>query len=167
MSEPLKILFLSPEATPFAKTGGLADVAGSLPGALKKLGLDVRLVLPFYHIVREGNFKTRLVLSDMEVPLGEGNITANVFQTRTPHNVPVYLIEREDMFDRPQLYGSSRGDYYDNLERFTFFCYAALKLAEALSYKPDVVHCHAWQTGLVPALLKANPQDPPKEGIWH
>jgi starch synthase len=58
------------------------------------------------------------------------------------------------MYDRPNLYGNARGDYYDNLERFTFFAHASLRIVEAISFKPDVIHCHDWQAGLVPALLK-------------
>jgi len=149
----LKILFLSPEVVPFAKTGGLADVAGSLPAALKRLGTDIRLVLPLYRIVREGDFKMRPIPDDLEIPIGTEKITAGVLETKTDDDVPVYLVEREDMYDRPHLYGGARGDYYDNLERFAFFSHTALRLTQSLSFTPDVIHCHDWQTGLVPALL--------------
>ncbi|MGD9076758.1 MAG: glycogen synthase GlgA [Desulfobacteraceae bacterium] len=154
MADELRILFLSPEAVPFAKTGGLADVAGALPAALKRLGTDVRLVLPLYRVVREGDFKTRPLLNNLEIPLGIERLTADVLETKTADDIPVYLIERDDMYDRPNLYGSARGDHYDNLERFAFFAHASLRIAEAISFKPDVIHCHDWQTGLVPALLK-------------
>jgi starch synthase len=154
MAEKLKVLFLSPEAVPFAKTGGLADVAGALPAALKRLGVDVRLVLPLYRSVREGNFETRPLLDDLEVTLGKEKLTADVLEAKTADDIPVYLIERDDMYDRPNLYGNAQGDYYDNLERFTFFAHASLRIAEAISFKPDVIHCHDWQVGLVPALLK-------------
>jgi starch synthase len=154
LKDALNVLFLSPEVVPFAKSGGLADVAGSLPIALKRLGLDVRLVLPFYQIIREGNYEVRPILKKLEVPLGKENFRTNVLETQLRPGVPVYLIEREDLYDRPNLYGNPGGDYYDNLERFSFFAHAALRLTEALSFKPHVVHCHDWQTGLVPALLK-------------
>lgn len=154
MVDKLKVLFLSSEVVPFAKTGGLADVAGSLPGALRQLGVDVRLVLPYYRLVREGNFQVRTVLKDLEIPLGGEMLTANVLETQTEDGVPVYLIERDDLYDRPNLYGSAVGDYYDNLERFSFFSHAALILSEALLFSPDLIHCHDWQTGLVPALIK-------------
>jgi starch synthase len=160
MVKKLKVLFLSPEVVPFAKTGGLADVAGALPAALKRLGADVRLALPYYRIVREGNFETRPLLEDLAVPLGKEKLTADVLETKTAADVPVYLIERDDMYDRPGLYGNARGDYYDNLERFTFFSHAALRLIQALSFKPHVIHCHDWQTGLVPALLKGSTSEP-------
>jgi starch synthase len=150
----MKVLFLSPEAAPFAKTGGLADVAGSLPGALKNLGLDVRLGLPYYRAVKEGAFSTRPLVRGLEVPLGQAKLTANVLQAQTGDGIPVYLFEREDLFERPNLYGTSAGDYYDNLERFAFFGQAALLLAKELDVDFDVVHCHDWQTGLVPVYLK-------------
>jgi len=153
MVDKLKVLFLSSEVVPFAKTGGLADVAGALPGALRQLGVDVRLVLPYYRLVREGNFQIRPVLKDLEIPLGSEKLTANVLEAQTEDGVPVYLIERDDLYDRPNLYGSAVGDYYDNLERFSFFSHAALILSEALLFSPDLIHCHDWQTGLVPALI--------------
>jgi len=71
----------------------------------------------------------------------------------------VYLIEREDLYDRPNLYGNAVGDYYDNLERFTFFAHASLRLTELIAFQPGVIHCHDWQTGLVPALIKGPFQD--------
>jgi starch synthase len=150
----LNVLFLSPEVVPFAKSGGLADVAGSLPIALKRLGLDIRLALPFYRGIREGNFEVQPILKKLEVPLGKETLSARIFETQLTPEVPVYLIEREDLYDRPNLYGNSGGDYYDNLERFSYFGHAALCLSEALSFEPHVVHCHDWQTGLVPALIK-------------
>ena len=154
MVEKPKILYLSPEVVPFAKTGGLADVAGALPAAIKRLGADIRLILPFYRIVREGNFKTRRILTGMGVPLGEKMLKANVLETRTDDGVPVYLIEQAELFDRQNLYGNATGDYSDNLERFSFYAHAALRMTEKLSFMPDLIHCNDWQTGLIPALLK-------------
>jgi starch synthase len=159
MVDKLKVLFLSPEVVPFAKTGGLADVAGALPGALKRFDVDVRLVLPYYRLVREGNFQIRSILKDLKIPLGSETLTVNVLETQTEDGVPVYLIERDDLYDRPNLYGSAVGDYYDNLERFSFFSHAALILSEALLFSPDLIHCHDWQTGLVPALIKGPYRD--------
>ena len=83
MFDKLKILFLSPELVPFAKTGGLADAAGDLPGALRWLGVDVRLVLTFYRVVREGNFQIRPVLKNLKIPLGSEKFNANVLETKT------------------------------------------------------------------------------------
>jgi starch synthase len=152
--KPLRIFFLSSEAVPFAKTGGLADVAGALPDALKRHGVDVHVGLPFYRVAREGGFSTRPLVSGLEVPLGSHVLKGRVVETRTKEGVPVYLFEREDLFDRPNLYATSEGDYYDNLERFAYFSRAALLFARHMGTPPDVIHCHDWQTGLVPAYLK-------------
>ena len=149
-----KVLFLSPEVAPFAKTGGLADVAGALPMALKRLGVDVRLVLPLYRTVRDGGFESRHLFKGLEIPFGNQVIQADVLETQMEEGVPVYLINREDLYDRPDLYGNAMGDYDDNLERFAFFAHAALRIIQSVDYKANLIHCHDWQTGLVPALLK-------------
>ncbi|MFH1122836.1 MAG: glycogen synthase GlgA [Pseudomonadota bacterium] len=154
MSDNLKVWFLSSEVEPFAKTGGLADVAGSLPGALKRLGVDVSVGLPFYRVVKEGRFSPTTVLSGLEVPLGDGILKGNVLECRTEEDIPVFFFEREDLFDRPNLYGTSIEDYYDNLERFAYFSRGALLFAKEAGLQFDVIHCHDWQTGLVPAYLK-------------
>lgn len=161
MSKSLRVWFLAPEVAPFAKTGGLADVAGSLPGALMKLGVDVRVALPMYRMVREGNFAMHEVFPGLEVPLGDETLQCDVLETTTDHGVPVYLFDRGDLFDRPDLYGTPEGDYSDNLERFTFFTRAALLLAKKTGFHFDVVHCHDWQTGLAPAYLKTLYRDDP------
>ncbi|MBN2031866.1 MAG: glycogen synthase GlgA [Deltaproteobacteria bacterium] len=155
------VFFLSSEATPFAKTGGLADVAGSLPDALRRQGVDVRVGLPFYRVTRKGGFSTRPLYSDLEVPLGSELLKGHVIETHTKEGVPVYLFEREDLFDRPNLYATSEGDYYDNLERFAYFSRAALIFAKLIGIPFDVIHCHDWQTGLVPAYLKTIYLDDP------
>jgi starch synthase len=152
--ERLKVLFVSPEVVPFAKTGGLADVSGSLPIALKKLEVDVRVVLPLYRMVQDREIEFHTLFQNLELPLGKDILKANIVETRIAGDIPVYMIDREDLYDRPNLYGNANGDYYDNLERFAFFSHAALLLSEAISLSPDIVHCHDWQTGLVPALLK-------------
>jgi len=161
MSESLRVWFLAPEVTPFAKTGGLADVAGSLPGALMKLGVDVRVALPLYRMVKEGDFPMEGVFSGLEVPLGSETLGCDILETATDDGVPVYLFNREDLFDRSGLYGTAEGDYSDNLERFTFFTRAALLFAKNAGLDLDVVHCHDWQTGLAPAYLKTLYQGDP------
>lgn len=150
----LKVLYLTPEAVPFAKTGGLADVAGALPEALHHMGIDVRLILPCYRAVLEKRHDLERLDSSFWLQLGDAFLEARVLGGRTPQGVPVYFIEREDLFDRPNLFGNNQGDYYDNCERFTFFAHAALKGIQTLSFRPDIIHCHDWQTGLVPALLQ-------------
>jgi len=154
LKDSIKIFFLSSEVAPYAKTGGLADVAGSLPGALKRLGADVSVGLPFYRAVKEGSFQRQVVFKGLEVPLADQTLVGNVHATETEDGVPIYLFEREDLFDRPNLYRTTDGDYYDNLERFAFFSRAALVFAKATGLPFDVIHCHDWQTGLVPAYLR-------------
>ena len=154
MKESLKVWFLSPEVAPFAKTGGLADMAGSLPGTLRRLGVDVRVGLPYYRMVQEGPFSIRKALSGLAVPSEGGELQGEVLETETQDGVPVYLFGRKGFFDRAHLYGTPEGDYRDNLKRFAYFSRGALVFARAVGFSFDVVHCHDWQTGLVPAYLK-------------
>ncbi len=154
MGDSLSVWFLASEVAPFAKTGGLADVAGALPACLKNLGVDVRVGLPFYRMVKDGKFQTQKVLEGLEVPLGNTTLKGDVLETTTEGGLPVYLFDREDLFDRPALYGTPEGDYPDNLERFSYFSRAALLFAKKAGFRFDVVHCHDWQTGLIPAYLR-------------
>jgi starch synthase len=155
MNGAMKGWFLSPEVEPYAKTGGLADVAGSLPRALHTFGVDVRVGLPYYRAVKDGNISTTQVLAGLEVPLGDLVLPCKVLEAQTNEGIRVYFFEREDLFDRPHLYGNAEGDYYDNLERFSFFCRGAILFAKRIGFAFDVVHCHDWQTGLVPAYIKS------------
>jgi starch synthase len=151
--DSLKILFVSPEIVPFAKTGGLADVAGSLPRALKSLGCQVRLVMPLYQQVRQGGFPLKKILDDLWIPLGPQGLAADIYQGELEEGLPVYFIERDEFYDRSRLYGTIRGDYIDNDRRFVYLCRGTLALARALDFQPQVIHGHDWQTGLIPALL--------------
>jgi len=154
MRDSLRVWFLASEVAPFAKTGGLADVAGALPACLKNLGVDVRVGLPFYRMVKDGKFQTQKVLEGLEVPLGNTTLKGDVLETTTEEGLPVYLFDREDLFDRSALYGTPEGDYPDNLERFSYFSRAAPLFAKKAGFRFDVVHCHDWQTGLIPAYLR-------------
>ena len=127
----LKVLMASSEVVPFSKTGGLADVVGSLPLALHKFGVDVRVITPRYKSVKiYGN---------------EGRLN---------NDVPVYFIENQGYFMRDNLYGEKAGDYRDNLERFAFFSRRTLEILKDLDFKPDIIHCNDWQTALIPVYLK-------------
>jgi alpha-D-glucose phosphate-specific phosphoglucomutase len=164
----LRILFVTAEVTPFARTGGLGDVCGTLPAALAAFGHDVRVVMPLYQAVRDQQAPMTAVLTDLEVPLVFGTRRAGVWQGRLPRGadetdpktpvVPVYFIEQDDYFARPGLYGTANGDYPDNPLRFLFFSRAALALSERLAWFPHIVHCHDWHTGLIPALLRFLPE---------
>lgn len=151
MSSRLRILILSAEVAPFAKTGGLGDVAGALPKALASLGHDVRVVMPAYQAqeraVRAGEGGFAPLPGTLTVPTGGGPIEAGVIQTVLPgSDVPVYLIAERSLFDRPNIYG-----YDDDPYRFAFFSRAALELTAALGFRPDVVHAHDWHSA--PAVM--------------
>jgi len=149
---PLKVLFATSEVTPFRKTGGLGDVAGALPKALKNRGIDVRIVMPLYRGVRWDELEP--LDGVLEVPMYYGTGRAGVRMGSLPGSgVPIYFLDHHGYFDRPEVYGPPDAGYADNLERFAFFSRACLELANALGFEPDVVHANDWQTALVPIYL--------------
>ncbi|MBM4436568.1 MAG: glycogen synthase [Actinobacteria bacterium] len=144
----LRVLMLTAELVPYAKTGGLADVLGALPKALARLGVDVRVALPRYGPAQPGRLEIATIARDVPVPLGHASRLVNVGET-TRDGLPVLFIENDHYFGRENIYG-----YGDDGERFVFFCRAALEAARALHWRPDVIHCHDWHTGLVPNWLR-------------
>lgn len=152
----MKIAMVASEVTPFAKTGGLADVIGTLTIALERLGHEVSVIAPAYRSALQGDFS----LSDTGVTLtvpdtGGAKKDARVLETSIGKNVPVYLIQADEYFDREFLYGTPTGDYADNAARFGFFSRAALEL---LRRRPvDIAHFHDWQTALAIVFLKLQP----------
>jgi len=155
MDNPLRVLFVTPEAVPFAKTGGLADVAGALPKSLRALGCEIKVIMPYYRMVKDSGLPHQYLGEEIEVPIGYERLKADIYEGRLNQDIPVYLIGREEFFDRPHLYGTPKGDYFDNAERFIFFSRAVLNLCQRLGFSPDIIHHHEWQTGLVPAYLQS------------
>jgi starch synthase len=155
MDKPLRVLFVTSEAVPFAKTGGLADVAGALPKFLKGLGCEVKMVMPYYRMVRKSGLPIQPAERPLEVTLGNETLQADLYQCELDGTNTVYFIGREEFFDREHLYGTPRGDYFDNAERFVFFSKAALAFCQSMNFSPDIIHHHEWQTGLIPALLRS------------
>ncbi len=153
MSEP-RVLMVASEAVPFSKTGGLADVVGALPRALKRRGCDVRVVLPFYRVTREMGLPFEPCLESIPVEINGEVLPAEVLSAPLDGNVPCYFIRRDDLYDRNHLYGTAEGDYPDNAFRFVYFCKAVFSMCEAFAHGPDVLHGHDWQTALVPAYLR-------------
>jgi starch synthase len=153
VAQNLKILFVVSEAVPYAKTGGLADVAGTLPYALKELGVDVKVLMPYYGQIQQKNIPMAAAAEDLEGRLGEDPLTFDLLAPAAG-DAPFYFVARDEFFERSQLYGTPKGDYFDNLERFSFFCSAVPPVCQELGFKPDVIHCHDWQASLVPAYLK-------------
>lgn len=153
-TSPLKILYLSAEVVPFAKTGGLADVAGALPKSIRSLGHDIRVMMPRYGRVAIDKFGLHKApgFDVVAVPMDErtepasiyaGSIGADAGQT------PVYFVDSARYFDRQGIYM-----YPDDAERFVFFSRAALETCRALDWRPDVIHCNEWHTALIPNWLR-------------
>ena len=154
----MKILCVASEVDPFAKTGGLADVAAALPKALARLGHDVRIVLPLYRQINRAQFGARQTAVTVAVASGERTREARVWECVLPKSrVPVWFIECAPLFDRDGLYQLQGKDHPDNLERFSVFSQAALRMLPQLRWQPDVVHCHDWQTSLAAAHLTMTP----------
>ena len=160
----MRVLMVTSEAVPFAKTGGLADVAGALPAALTDVGCEVRGVLPWYtrQIKTEG-VKVWTVLDNLKLPFLGEEIPCRILAARSPEPVEWYFIDAPKFFDREGLYTSyveGGKDFPDNFYRFTFFAQATLWLMRKLDWRPDVIHCHDWQTGLIPAYIRIHVETP-------
>ena len=148
MNHCFKVLFVAAEANPLAKAGGLGDVVGSLPGALRQAGHDVRITIPryssvnleSYQTVRQGNFSIPFMGRQEEI---------SIIQVLLKDFVPVYLLENQRYFNRSAIYGEN-----DDLERFLLFSMAAMEVPKKLNWQPDILHCHDWHAGMVGPLLK-------------
>ena len=150
----MNILFASSEVAPFAKTGGLADVCGALPVDLAQLGHNVAVIMPAYRQVLEGGHAIEPLSVKFDVPIGNKIVPGRLLKGTLPGSrVPIFFVENSDYYDRPELYRVKGEDYKDNCERFVFFSRAVLESIHLLKLPLDVVHCHDWQTGLIPALL--------------
>ena len=151
----MKILLVSAEVAPFAKVGGLADVAGSLPLALAARGHDFRVIMPKYRSVSQGPWERWRAVPECPVPMAGWTSGCALDEARLPGSeVPIYFIEHEDYFNRPGVYGPPGGAYEDNLERLTFFCRATLAVLEPLGWRPDVIHLNDWHTALIAVYLQ-------------
>ncbi len=159
----MKVLLVASEVAPLAKTGGLADVAGALPRALRRLGHDVRVILPAYRSVRKwaaaGSASSWPVIATVA-----GEPVSGRVRELDQEGLPIYLVEQEDYFDRPELYGTADGDYPDNAARFGFFCRAVLDFLRQGPFRPEVLHLNDWQTALVSVLLRTELADDPDLG---
>ncbi len=151
----MKVVFVASEAVPFAKTGGLADVAGSLPQAIERLGHTPYLFLPAFRRVWTSGREFKPTGISLQIPIGAKTVEGTVQQSRLPNSdVRVFLIDQPGYFDRDGLYGDAGSDYPDNSERFIFFDRAVLETLVRLDIRPDVIHCNDWQTGLIPVYLQ-------------
>jgi starch synthase len=155
------ILFAASECVPFSKTGGLADVVGSLPRAVAALGHQATVYLPLYRQTQLENAVT--VIPSITVPFDDRYRFCSVVDGGRLHGVQYYFIDYPPFYDRDALYGTALGDYHDNPERFALFCRAVLEASKILGV-PDVFHCHDWQTALIPVLLRTLYEEDPSLG---
>lgn len=151
----VRVLLIASEAVPFAKSGGLGEVAGSLPQALSDAGADIRVVLPKYGDIPE-EYKTQMNhLGSVTVPLGWRRQYCGI--NRLEHKgIIFYFLDNEYYFKRSGYYG-----YYDEAERFAFFCRGVLQSLGEIQFRPDILHCHDWQSSLIPVFLRAFYEDVP------
>ena len=155
--EKEKVLFVTSEAVPFIKTGGLADVAGTLPKYFDKEKYDVRVVLPKYSCMNV-KFKNELYYkTNFYMQISWKNLYVGIFET-TIDGVQFYFIDNEYYFNCDKPYSS---DIKWDIERYAFFSKAALSILPTIDFHPDIIHCHDWQTGLVPVYLNDCFQDNP------
>jgi starch synthase len=158
----MKILFASSEVAPFSKTGGLADVAGSLPAAMAGRGHEVTIITPRYGCVDVAAFDLRRRRTRLAINVKGKSVQGGLLEGNTPNGVPVLFVDQPGYFDREGLYGSGGQDFPDNDERFAFFSRAVLESCRQTGLEPDVIHCNDWQTGPVPALLQFEYRERPE-----
>lgn len=151
----MRILFVASECVPFSKTGGLADVVGALPKFISQMGHEVDVLIPRYsRMSMEG---LSLVSPSLTVTMGNRLKFCSIWRLgKTPAaGVNYYFVNSPEYFDRQELYGDKAGDYPDNAERFALLSRAAIEFAKRSVTAPDIIHCHDWQSALVPVLLKS------------
>lgn len=151
----MKIAYITSEAAPFAKTGGLADVAGSLPQELFNSGCDVKVFLPAYNLINTQLYNlVKIEFSyELKIRVGENLYEVELFEYRKDeYSVPYYFIGNNHFFSRGKIYT----DDPDENQRFIFFQKAVVEILQNIKWAPDIVHCNDWQTGLMPVLLRSN-----------
>src|SRR5947208_2110611 len=146
-AQHLKVLVATAELAPFAKLGGVSDVAASLSKELRRLGHDVRVVLPRYRQIDIGRYGLKPVVTDLFVPLGGDKLAATIFEGRLGEMV-VYFVDCPQLYDRDGMFG-----FGDDDARSVYFCRAVLEMMPALDFFPDVVHVHDWYAALIPNML--------------
>lgn len=157
---PLRVLIATPEVSPFAKAGGVADVTAALAKELRRQGHDVRLVLPRYRAISPQEHGLVTVASGLRVPLGEGTLDCSILEGRLGE-VPLYFVECPPLYDRDGMYG-----FGDDDARFIYLSRAAIEMLRPLGFIPNVIHAHDWTTALVPNLLdRLYSEDPELSGI--
>jgi len=152
----MRIALVSPEVVPFAKTGGLADVAGALPKALDKQGIETIVIMPKYGSIDEAKFGLKFTGRKVSADMDGKTVEARIYEAPIPgtEGVVTYFIDAPQYYHRDNLYGTSDGDYPDNAARFMFFSKAVMLTLKEIGFKPDVIHLNDWQSALVTAYVK-------------
>jgi starch synthase len=158
----MRILMVTPESNPFARSGGLAEVIYALACALVKQGHEVQVVLPLYRQVKDSGRPLTSTGTTLSIPLSWKTLPAEIFQYEMEPHLQFYFVGQDSLFDREGLYGTAYGGFEDNAERFIFFSRAVVEMIEALELAPDVLHAHEWQTGLVPVYMRTLFADRPR-----
>jgi starch synthase len=152
----MKILMISSEGWPLARSGALADVLAALPRELKARGHDLGLAMPYYRELRANkHLKTKTLPVGIDVTVGDKTHTAQVLEARTPDGIQIFFLRCDEFFNRAGVYGEKGEPYSDNAARFIFFSKAAVELARRMTPTPEIIHCHDWPTALVSVLVRA------------
>ncbi len=150
----MNVLFVSPEVNPLVRTGGLGDVVGSLPIALSKLGIDVRIICPLHRECQ--NIEAQILPQKISINIGSGLFKGSIRQTTLgDSNVPAYLFDLPEFFDRGGIYSDEQGDFSDNPQRAFALCQAALQLEKITDWHPEIIHAHDWMAAPVCAYVNA------------
>ena len=150
----MRVLYVSSEIVPYASTGGLAEVSGALPKALLKRDIECRRIMPLYRRVAESDYDLVDTGMRFDIPVGFEKFTAEIWKTSDSELPVTYFVRKDEFFDRSELYSLPERDYDDNFKRFVFFQKAVVALIDSQPWKPDIVHCNDWQSGLVPLFLE-------------
>jgi starch synthase len=150
----MKILMATSEFAPLASTGALGETVRTLAIELKRLGHEVSVAMPLYRSIREGRYQLEPSCDPLQVPLGEKKVTAEFLATKTSDGIPVFLVRRDEYFDRSGIYSGNERAYEDNSERFIFFAKAVVELARQITPALEIIHCHDWPTALIPVFVK-------------
>ncbi len=150
----MKILMATSEFAPLASTGSLGETVRTLAVELKRLGHDVSVAMPLYRSIREGSHQFEPSYNQLQIGLGEKKVTAEFLVTKSPEGIPIFLVRRDEYFDRSGIYSGNDRAYEDNSERFIFFAKAVVELARQITPALDIIHCHDWPTALIPVFVK-------------
>jgi len=153
MKKKLSVIYVSPEVSPYAKSGELADVASSLPKYLSSLGMEVSIFMPKYRRPEIESLPMELAMRELPVPLGEQKVKAGIYKSEQG-KYDIYFVDNPIYFWRDGIYGVGEGEYLDNDERFIFFSRAVLEFLLKAEMHADIIHCNSWPTAIIPVLLK-------------